>query len=159
MSLELKKIINVDEQTLEKLSYWMYNWWGKYDGKSIDSIKCFMKSSLQEDRLPQTWGLFLDGKIIGMFQLTYEDLYCRPDIYPWLANVYIDENYRGKGYCTYLLENIKNIARNELNFDEIFLYTKYAGLYEKFGFEYVSDIDTYNDKSRVERLYKLNLKD
>ncbi len=40
----------------------------------------------------------LDDNIIGMFQFTYEDLSVRPDIYPWLANVYIDEKYSKMGY-------------------------------------------------------------
>lgn len=69
-----------------------------------------MQHSLQKDRLPKTYGLFLNDTIIGMFQLTYEDLAVRPDIYPWLANVYIDEKYRKMGYSKNLLEGVKNIA-------------------------------------------------
>lgn len=92
-----------------------------------------MKNSLQKNRLPQTYGLFLDGNIIGMFQFTYEDLSVRPDIYPWLANVYIDEKYRKMGYGRKLLDNVKNMAKENTNFNELFLYTKHIGLYEKFG--------------------------
>ena len=97
MNLELKQLINVDNDILNTITAWMYNWWGIKDGYSFDGVKCFMEHSLQKDRLPQTYGLFIDNKIIGMFQLTYEDLAVRPDIYPWLANVYIDEKYRKMG--------------------------------------------------------------
>ena len=45
-----------------------------------------MKNSLQKNRLPQTYGLFLDGNIIGMFQFTYEDLSVRPDIYIFMVS-------------------------------------------------------------------------
>lgn len=158
MSLELKQLINIDEETLNKVSTWMYNWWGKKDGYTFEKVKCFMKHSMQTDRLPQTYGLFLNNKIIGMYQFTLEDLNVRPDIYPWLANVYIDEEYRNKGYARNLLENVKENAKRTIDFDELFLYTKHIGLYEKFGWEYISEIDTYNDDSRIERLYKLDLK-
>ena len=92
MSLELKQLVNVNEDILNTITTWMY--------------KCFMKHSMMEKRLPQTYGLFLDGKIIGIYQFGYEDLSVRPDIYPWLANVYIDESYREKGYGRKLLETV-----------------------------------------------------
>lgn len=158
MSIELKQLIDIDDETLNKVSTWMYNWWGKKDGYNFEKVKCFMKHSMQTDRLPQTYGLFLNNKIIGMYQFTLEDLNVRPDIYPWLANVYIDEEYRNKGYARNLLENVKENAKRTIDFDELFLYTKHIGLYEKFGWEYISEIDTYNDDSRIERLYKLDLK-
>lgn len=130
---------------------------GIKDGYSFNAVKCFMKHSLQKDKLPQTYGLFLDGDIIGMFQFSYEDLRVRPDIYPWLANVYIDERYRKKGYGRKLLESVKDIAKKNTDFNELFLYTKHIGLYEKFGWKYISEIDTYNEESRIERLYQLDL--
>lgn len=158
MNLELKQLIDTDDNTLNIITTWMYNWWGKRDGYSFDGVKCFMKHSLLKDRLPLTYGLFLNNTIIGMFQITYEDLSVRPDIYPWLANVYIDEQYRGKGYSKILLENIKDIVSKTTDFSTLFLYTKHVGLYEKFGWEFVSEIDTYMEESRIERLYKLDLK-
>ena len=153
MDLELKQLIDINDSILNTITTWMYNWWEIRDGYSFDTVKCFMKNSLQKNRLPQTYGLFLDGNIIGMFQFTYEDLSVRPDIYPWLANVYIDEKYRKMGYGRKLLENIKNIAKENTNFNELFLYTKHIGIYEKFGWNYISEIDTYNEESRIERLY------
>ena len=65
---------------------------------TFEEIKNFVKHSLQESRLPQTYGAFINNEIIGMYQFSYEDLFVRPDIYPWLANVYVDENYRKQGY-------------------------------------------------------------
>ena len=61
-----------------------------------------------------------------MYQFSYEDLSIRPDIYPWLANVYIDEKFRKKGYGRKLLENVRNTAKENINFDEIFLYTEHT---------------------------------
>ena len=45
MNLELKKLIDIDDNTLNTITTWMYNWWGKRDGYSFDGVKCFMKHS------------------------------------------------------------------------------------------------------------------
>lgn len=157
MNIQVKQLIDVDDETLDIMSNWMYNWWGKNNGYSYDGVKCYMKHSMQRDRLPYTYGLFVNDKIVGMFQLTLEDLKVRPDIYPWLCNLYIDKEYRNKGYGRILLESIKEIAKSKLDFKELYLYTKHTGLYEKFGWKYISDIDTFNEESRIEKLYELDL--
>ena len=132
----------------------MYNWWGKEDGYVFEEVKCFMKHSLQENRLPQTYGIFVENKIVGIYQFAYEDLSIRPDIYPWLANVYIDEKFRGKGYARVLLESVKLTASKLDNVKELYLYTKHEKFYEKFGWEFISEIDTYSKNPRFQRLYK-----
>ena len=122
--LIIKKITDIDEDDLNIMTTWMYNWWGKREHYSFEEVKCFMLHSMQENRLPITYGMFLDNKIIGMYQFTYEDLSIRPDIYPWLANVYIDKDYRGKGYGRKLLESIKTTFQDITDFNEIYLYTQ-----------------------------------
>ena len=156
-NIEIKQITKIDNDTLDIITKWMYNWWGKEDGYVFEEVKCFMEHSLQENRLPQTYGIFVDSKIVGMYQFAYEDLSIRPDIYPWLANVYIDEAYRNNGFCRKMMETVKEKAKKNLDFNEIYLYTKHQGLYEKFGWKYVSDFDTYRKSPRIPGLYKLEL--
>ena len=83
----VRKITEKDH--LDTITNWMYNWWGKPEGYLYEIVYACMSHSLQVNRLPQTFGLFLDGTLIGMYQFTMGDLFPRPDIYPWLANVYI----------------------------------------------------------------------
>ena len=92
-----------------------------------------------------------------MYQFLYEDLFVRPDIYPWLSNVYVDERYRNNGIGRKLMESVKENARNNINSDELYFYSKHINLYEKFGWKYISDIDTCNEEQRIQRLYKLEL--
>lgn len=101
--------------------------------------------------------LLLEIKLFGMYQFTYEDLFVRPDIYPWLANVYVDEEYRGSGVCRKMLESVKENAKQNTEFDELWLYTKHIDLYDKFGWEYVGNIDICVEEQRMQRLYKLEL--
>lgn len=158
-NLEIKQVFeDIDEDNFKIMTKWMYEWWGIEDGDSLEEVECYMKHSFQKDRLPQTYGLFLNGTIIGMYQFAYEDLSVRPDIYPWLANVYIDEKYRNKGYAKYMLNTVLENAKKVLDFDELYLFTKHIGLYEKFGFRFISDFDTYKKNPRIQRLYKLELK-
>ena len=158
MNIEFKQLIDIDENILDIITKWNYEWWGESLNCNYEKVKCFLKYSMQKERIPQTYGLFLDDEIIGMCQFLYEDLDVRPDIYPWLANVYIDEKYRNKGYGRILIDNATKVAHNVIKFNELFLYTKHIGLYEKFGWKYIGDIDTFKDESRIERLYKLDIK-
>ena len=77
-----KKITSTDEKTLEKMTSWMYEWWGKDEDFSPEVVACYLKHGMQENRLPQTYGIFLGQDIIGMYQFLYDDLTVRPDIYP-----------------------------------------------------------------------------
>lgn len=156
-NLKFKKITELDDNNLNIITTWMYNWWGEKDGYSFEGVKCFVEHSLQKERLPQTYGLFDNEKIIAMFQFVYDDLNVRPDIYPWLANVYIDEDYRNKGIARMLISMVKEVAKENLPYNELYLYTEHTGLYEKFGWTYVSDIDTHIKRSRIQHLYKLDL--
>lgn len=125
-SLEVRQIYeDIDKENFKIMTKWMHEWWGIEDGYSQEEIECFMKNSFQKSRLPQTYGLFLDNKIIGIYQFTYEDLSIRSDIYPWFANVYIYKKYRNKGYAKIMLYTVIENAKKVLDFDELYLYTEH----------------------------------
>lgn len=48
-------------------------------------------------------------------------------------------------------------ARENLDFSKIYLFTRYANFYGKFGWKYISDIDTFRCLPRIQRLYRLDL--
>ncbi len=150
---EIKKLYDADEKVVEHLSEWLYNWWGKDENFNMDQMKSFVSHSMNKDKLPYTYVMSISKKIIGMFQIIYDDLSVRPDIYPWLANVYIDKEYRGNGYGRKLLEYSNNVI-NDLNIKDIYLYTPHNNLYEKFGWEFIGNIDTYTKIPRIQKLYK-----
>lgn len=153
----VEKLTEVDESTLNKLATWMYDWWGKAGGRTYEAVKSYMKHSMNEDRIPQTYGLYVNNKIVGMFQITFDDLFSRPDIYPWIANVFIDEKYRGLGYGMLMLKQVNSIIQKHTPFSKVYLYTKHIGLYERFGWEYIGPIKTFDDHNSIERLYKFEI--
>ena len=157
MKVQVRKITQLDDITLNKITDWMYNWWGIEDGYTYEAVKERMRYSCNQDRLPQTFGLFLEDTLIGMYQFTLEDVFVRPNLYPWLACVYIDKEYRGLGYGRILMESVEIQAKENLCIKELYLYTKHIGLYEKYGWKYISDVETYKMKDSLQRLYKLEI--
>ncbi|MBQ7399486.1 MAG: GNAT family N-acetyltransferase [Clostridia bacterium] len=157
--LQIIRLENKNNDIFEKVVDWNYNWWGKDSGKSVEEVRCSMEHSVNTERLPQTFVALLDGVPCGMYQLSMsDDLRGRPDIYPWLINVYVDENYRGRDICRKLMETVKEKAKNA-GLTELYLYTHHVGLYEKFGWEFDGDVRTFVEESPIERLYKMNLED
>lgn len=149
----IKKVINPTKEILNLTTEWMFNWWGIEGKYSYNDVFTYMTNSFNESKLPQTYLLFLGDTIIGMYQFTYRDLFIRPDIYPWVANLYIDKRYRGQGYGRILIESVKNQARNNTDFDKLFLYSNHDNLYERFGWKCIDIVDVNGNK-----LYELDLK-
>lgn len=156
--MEVRKIHRGEAALLEQIAQWMYDWWGAEAHRTLEEIRLFTESSAQDDALPQTYGLFVDETLVGIWQLRLDDLFVRPDIYPWLANVYVAPAYRGKGYGRALNESVRQLARENLNCNELYLYTHHTGLYEKYGWQYLGPIDTVTGQPRIQRFYRLSLR-
>ena len=155
------KIIRLESSNnyiFEKVCEWNYNWWGVRDNKSIEEVKENLRHSLcKNNKMPQTFVALLDDIPVGMYQISMsDDLESRPDIYPWLINVYVDEKYRGNNIGRELLNTVKENAK-KIGLTELYLYTKHNGLYEKFGWQFVEEVKTFRKESPIERLYRLKI--
>jgi len=155
--MEIIRLEDANNEIFEKVFEWNYNWWGEKSGESKEVVRCTLSHSLNTDRLPQTFVAMENGKPLGMYQLSMtDDLKGRPDIYPWLINVFVDENERGKNICRELMNTVKENAK-KAGLKELFLYTHHVGLYEKFGWVFAGEVQTFNEESPLERLYKLEI--
>ena len=156
--MEIIRLEDENSPYFESIYDWNYAWWGVRDGIIPAEVRCTLAHSLNRgDRLPQTFVAVEDGQALGMYQLSMiDDLYCRPDLYPWLIDVYVAEPFRGRGVGRALLATVPENARNA-GLTELYLYTTHAGLYEKFGWTYVGEVDTFRADSPRERLYRLAL--
>ena len=144
-----------DETYLDQMTNWLYNWWGKAEGYCCEAVRAYIAHSLQPQRLPQTYGLFLGETLVGMYQFTNGDLFPRPDLYPWLANVYIEPACRGKGFGRFLLDSVRRSAA-EAGLTELYLFTTHHDLYEKFGWTFLQEVETFLEPN-LQRLYKTEL--
>ena len=156
--IEVTRLEDSNNEIFDKICEWNYNWWGIRNNKSYEEVRCNLEHSLCKNRLPQTFVVLIDNEPVGMYQFSMsEDLESRPDIYPWLINVYVDEKFRGKNLCRVLMNTVVRNAK-KINLTELYLYTKHVGLYEKFGWEFVEEVKTFKDDSPIERLYRLEIK-
>lgn len=155
--MEIIKLEESNNLFFDKICDWYYNWLGIKNNESIEEIKCTFEHSLCKNKLPQTFVALIDGEPAGMYQLSMsDDLNSRPDLYPWLINVYVDEKFRGRNVARELMNTVKENAK-ELGLTELYLYTKHIGLYEKFGWKFIEEVKTFKYDSPVERLYKLEI--
>lgn len=90
------------------------------------------------------------NNLIGFISIFPHDCDKHPELTPWYATMYVKKEYRGKGYSKILNNAILKEAKNR-GYKEIYLKTTLNNYYEKFGAEFVENIDT------SEKLLKFNL--
>ena len=156
--MKIIRLENNNDDIINKICEWNYNWWEIKNNNSLEEVRCYFKHSLCKDnRLPQTFIALIKDEPVGMYQISMsDDLVSRPDIYQWLVNVYVDEKRRGNGICRKLMNTVKENAKS-ISLNELYLYTKHVGLYEKFGWKFIEKVNTFKDDSSMERLYKLDI--
>ena len=155
--LSLRPVTEATAAFLISAGSWLYPWWGEPEGYSREEVRTMMENSCEKQRFPRTYGLYFGETLIGMFQFTLSDMDIRPNIYPWLANLFIDPAYREKGYSEFLIRSVQAEAERA-GLQELFLYTAHVGLYERYGWEFVGEIDTFRKTPRMQRLYRLKIK-
>lgn len=155
--MEIIKLEDSNNDIFDKICMWYYEWLGKSNNESMEEIKCTFAHSLCKDKLPQTFIALIDGNPVGMYQLAMsDDLNSRPDLYPWLINMYVDKPFRGQKIARELLDTVPKNAQ-KLGLQKLYLYTEHVGLYEKFGWQFIEEVKTFKSQPPIVRLYKLKI--
>ena len=94
-----------------------------------------------------------DNFVIGSYGLIVNDFISRQDLWPWLVALYIEENERGKGFGSYLLEHGRAESA-KLGFKILYLSTGHVGYYEKYGWRYIGH--GYDVDGEATRIYEAN---
>lgn len=156
------KLIQIIKDSPEYQKYfktivdWYFNWWGKYNNMPYEEVSEIVSFSFNSGfKLPQTFAAIKDDELLGVFTLSMnDDLVSRVDVYPWLANVYVAAEHRNNGVCRFMMQYVEEKAK-AAGLKELYLYTRHIGLYEKFNWKFVCNVNTYRDESPIERLYNL----
>lgn len=127
--------------------------WG-INKDSFANMKSQLIKKVHIDELPITYVCKHNGKIIASASLYRCDSVTRQDLTPWIANVYVELDYRKLGIAKALQDMVVNKAK-ELGYKQIFLWTGLNGYYEKYGWDYIEDI--YLERGGTARLYRLFL--
>jgi GNAT superfamily N-acetyltransferase len=94
----------------------------------VERLTGYMRS----DGLPIALIALMDGIPAGTACVNFDDMSSRPDIAPWLANLYVDPRFRGRGIGSALVRAAEAEARGA-GHERLYLYTPdqealYAGL-------------------------------
>ncbi len=156
-SLQIEQLTEREPKALKQITEWMYDWWGKKEGYRKEAVYHMMSHSICTSRIPQTYLAKKAGILVGMFQISVHDLDCRPDLYPWLCNVYVAEEYRGQGVFSQMMRFLPKCLQT-LGIQKLFLFTEHDGLYERYGWDFEEKIETFLPDAHWQRLYSLSIK-
>ena len=133
------------------VAQWLWSFWGAPGNRDFYRS---MTEHCGKDDFPFVFVAFLNGTPAGTVALLRADLFSRQDLYPWMADLYVPPEHRGKGVGSALQDFILGEARRR-GFDKMYLYTPLKGYYEKKGWEPMCE-EMDRDRSIV-RVYRKGL--
>ncbi len=113
---------------------WQYREWGHLDPSDSPRARVArLGSHLERDRAPLTFVAMADGRPAGSADLVPEELPDHADLGPWLSNVFVEPELRGRGIGTALTRAVARKAA-DLGYAELYLCTWTAReFYERLG--------------------------
>lgn len=153
-----KHFSELSEEDLDKIIDKHYSHWSRYsDQMNLEETTYKFKELYAKDNnIPYGIALIDKENIIGFCVLKKDNLKLYPEYNPWISDVMIFDEYRGKGNGIKLINAAKEELRKQ-NYKKAYLWTDKAPIfYEKQGFQYIKDV-LKNDKSGYGRLYSINL--
>ncbi|MFS2225473.1 GNAT family N-acetyltransferase [Pantoea sp. B65] len=147
MALRIVSLAEVPQQR-ELITDWLWQAFGSENSR--DFFASIITSCLSGADLPLTF-VALDGaQPVGTVGVWRCDLISRQDLFPWLAALYVAEEFRGRGLSEQLQQHVIAWCQAH-NYPGIWLYSACADYYERFGWHYIGDALDYPDK--LVRLY------
>jgi len=127
---------------VEEISRHFYQEWGYlFHDRSLKDFKDSIVERLNYDKIPLALVAVDKGRFIGTICLKEYDMDTRKELSPWLAGLYIKDEYRNIGIGKLLIENISNEAL-KININELYLFTPSAkDYYKKLGWSTVIQED------------------
>ena len=104
---------------------------------------------MNPDRVPVVFVALDDADaIVGMASLTFDDLAGDPRN-PWLADVFVPPEQRGKGIASALVGTVETVARR-FGYATLYLFTASAGpLYARLGWRALEQRDYRGERIQV----------
>ena len=106
-------------------------------GESLEGKAEYLRSICGRKGVPSFVIAVKGTRLIGSASLIAHDMDNRPDLTPWLADVFVKPAYRGQGVATSLIQRIEAEAKSA-GITRLYLYTPDAAeLYRRLGWNTV----------------------
>jgi len=137
MKAKVSPVKTTDVKLIERLATWYLEEWGIPKERTISRLRDYpnevvlVQLVLKEgNRIVATGGLYHTTGLSIIFP-EYRALS------PWIAQLYTDKDFRGKGYGALLLQSLEEYAQN-LGITQVFLFTSTAEkLYKRNGYRQI----------------------
>ncbi len=102
-------------------------------GETLEGKAGYLRSNCGRNGVPSFVIAVEGGELMGSASLIAHDMDNRPDLTPWLADVYVKPKFRRQGVATALIQRIEAEAKSA-GVARLFLYTPDAAdLYRQLG--------------------------
>ncbi len=120
--IEIRKISQCP-QVIETICTWHHNEWAYLNpGRPLSNRFEEMQEHLLDKTVPATYVAFSDGVLVGSASVLVCDMHERSNLTPWLASVYVLQDYRhlkiGRQLVMKIMEHVKDGG-----IDKFYLYT------------------------------------
>ena len=110
---------------------------------------CIRSSIGAKSPTPQWYALAKGDRVVAGCGLIANDFISRMDLTPWLAALYVEEEFRSKGLGERLVRHCL-AETGRLGYDALYLCTDHVGYYERFGFEQIATgYHPWGESSRI----------
>lgn len=152
--IEIINLIDAQEY-LEEISKWIWKEWQKEHGAKLEDIIYQSKHSINENGIPQMYIAKYKNEVVGVVSIWLNDLKARQDLFPWMATLYVKEEFRNMGIGKMLQQKCIEETK-KMNYKNLYLITEHRNYYEKMGWKYIEDAPLGD--GNYERIYKYKLK-
>lgn len=108
-------------------------------GGSLEGKTDYLRRNCGRSGVPSFIIAVEGADLVGSASLIAHDMDNRPELTPWLADVFVKPEYRGQGVATSLIRRIEFEAKSVV-ITKLYLYTPdAAGLYRRLGWNAVDE--------------------
>lgn len=150
------EIINLieEQEYLEEVSEWIWKEWDKQHGSKLENVVYRSKHSINKESIPQMYIAKYKEEVVGVVAIWLNDLKARQDLFPWMATLYVKEEFRNMGIGKKLQKKCIEETK-KLNYKNLYLITEHENYYEKMGWEFLENAPIGD--GCYEKIYKYKL--
>lgn len=110
-------------ESIPTLARWHFDQWGPLTGAgSLDAYITLLTAAARSRTVPSVLVALADGQLLGSANLVACDLPPRPELTPWLAQLFVEPNRRRHGVGAALVRAALERAR-QCGYRRVYLYT------------------------------------